>query len=243
MTERDDEYRYSVAWIDCLARGRSLGRSVLIRGDHARADEIGSRNGAVSLPGPRLAAPPWAPRGLLNRATVRLFNEAYYRAAPARETGRIEHLRSFFYPLDAVEGWNRMYGPNGFLQYQFAVPYDRDDALRAALERVSGAGCPSFLAVLKRFGPQEGMLSFPIPGWTLALDIPATFPRLRQILDDLDELIAEAGGRVYMAKDSRLRPDVLAAMYPRLPEWRAVRERIDPDGVMRSDLARRLALT
>ena len=241
MSERDGEYRYSVAWIDCLARGGSLGRSVLIRGDHAPSN--GSGRSGDALGGVRLAAPPWVPGGLLRRSTIRLFNEAYYRAAPRRETGRTEGVREFFYPLDAVGGWNRIYGPSGFLQYQLVVPYGREDALRESLERLSGAGAPSFLAVLKRFGPQRtGMISFPMEGWTLALDIPAAVPGLAPLLDGLDEVVAEAGGRVYLAKDSRLRPDVLAAMYGRLDEWRAARGRVDPGGVMRSDLARRLEL-
>ena len=245
MAARDDEYRYSVAWIDCLARGRSLGRSVLIRGDHAPAAALanGHRAAAFAPPGgTRLAAPPWAPPGLLRRSTVRIFNEAYYRVAPTRETGRLEHLGSFFYPLDSVRNWNRIYGPSGFLQYQLVVPHGAEDALRGALERLSGAGAPSFLAVLKRFGPGRGLLSFPAEGWTLALDLPAALPGLGRLLDALDELVAGAGGRVYLAKDSRLRPDVLAAMYPQLGEWRAVRERVDPEGRMRSDLARRLEL-
>jgi decaprenylphospho-beta-D-ribofuranose 2-oxidase len=240
MTARDDEYRYSVAWIDCLATGASLGRSVLIRGDHASRDEAGDRNG--SGPRLRLGAPAWTPPGLLRRSTIRVFNEAYYRAAPVSETGRVEHLASFFYPLDSVRNWNRIYGPSGFLQYQLVVPDGAEGALREALERLSGAGAPSFLAVLKRFGAQEGLLSFPAEGWTLALDVPAALDGLGPLLDGLDELVATAGGRVYLAKDSRLRPDVLAAMYPRLDEWRAVRDRVDPDGRMRSDLARRLEL-
>ncbi|HEX8742398.1 MAG TPA: FAD-binding oxidoreductase [Thermoleophilaceae bacterium] len=241
MSERDDEYRYSVAWIDCLARGGSLGRSVLIRGDHAEGGNGSAGNGVLG--GVRLSAPAWTPPGLLRRSTIRAFNEAYYRAAPRHETGRVEGVREFFYPLDAVGSWNRIYGPSGFLQYQLVVPYGAEDALRESIERLSAAGTPSFLAVLKRFGEQRtGMISFPMKGWTLALDIPAALPGLTPLLDGLDEIVAGAGGRVYLAKDSRLRPDVLEAMYGRLGEWRAARERVDPGGVMRSDLARRLAL-
>jgi decaprenylphospho-beta-D-ribofuranose 2-oxidase len=243
MTARDDQYRYSVAWIDCLARGKTLGRSVLIRGDHARAEQVAG-GGPPAFGASHLSAPPWMPPGLLRRSTVRAFNEAYYRAAPRHETGRLEPLPSFFYPLDAVRNWNRIYGPSGFLQYQLVVPDGREDVLRMSLERLSRAGCPSLLAVFKRFGPQRtGMMSFPLKGWTLTLDVPAAVPGLGGLLDGLDELVAEAGGRVYLAKDSRLGPDALAAMYPRLREWRAAREQVDPRGVMRSDLARRVGLT
>jgi decaprenylphospho-beta-D-ribofuranose 2-oxidase len=241
----DADHRYSVAWIDCLAQGRSLGRAVLMRGDHARRGDLpaSQRDGPLVPPrGALLAAPPWVPRGLLNRTTVRAFNEAYFRRAPVAEHGRIQPLHSFFFPLDAVRGWNRLYGARGFLQYQCLVPFGAEETLRALLERLSAAGAPSFLAVLKAMGSGRGLLSFPGPGWTLALDVPV-LPWLARLLDELDELVAAVNGRVYLAKDSRLRPNLLPAMYPDLGRWEKIRARLDPDRVMRSDLARRLALS
>jgi decaprenylphospho-beta-D-ribofuranose 2-oxidase len=243
MDARDDEYRYSVAWIDCLARGRRLGRSVLLRGDHATRDELPSGTEALARKrGLALPAPPWVPNGLLRRETIAAFNEVYFRRAPREDRGRLVPLDPFFYPLDGVRGWNAMYGSRGFLQYQFAVPFGREDTVREALERLSGRRVASFLAVLKRFGDQRGLISFPQPGWTLALDIPAAVPGLAGLLDGLDELVAEAGGRVYLAKDSRLRPDLLETMYPQLGRWRELQRQADPNGAMRSDLARRLGL-
>jgi decaprenylphospho-beta-D-ribofuranose 2-oxidase len=239
MATGDDAYAYSVAWIDCLARGGRLGRSVLLRGDHAPAT---LPDPLARVRRPRVPAPPWAPNGLLNRFSIAAFNEAYYRRAPRAERGRLEPLDAYFYPLDAVAGWNRMYGRAGFLQYQLLVPFGAEATLRACLERLSEAGVPSFLAVLKRFGAGAGLLSFPAPGWTLALDIPAGVDGLAPLLDALDAQIAEAGGRVYLAKDSRLRADLLGAMYPELDAWRGMQAALDPSGVMQSDLARRTGL-
>lgn len=234
--------RYSVAWVDLLARGAATGRAVVLRGDHARAHEVADRD-PLAWPGGgvRVPAPPWAPSGLLNRVTATAFNEAWYHAAP-RSREALQPVPAFFHPLDGVPGWNRLYGSRGFLQYQLVVPTGAEDVLRRVVHALSAASVPSFLTVLKRLGPGDGWLSFPVPGWTLALDVPCGVPGLAGLLDDLDAEVAAAGGRVYLSKDSRLRPDVLAAMYPDLERWQAVQAAVDPHGVLRSDLSRRLPL-
>ncbi|MGF0170689.1 FAD-binding protein [Streptomyces sp. Marseille-Q5077] len=244
----DDHYRYSVAWIDLLARGAATGRAVLTRGDHAPLEALREgtrawRDPLAFRPARLPAAPAFLPGGLLNRRTVGWFNELWYRKAPHARTGELQRLSAFFHPLDGVPHWNRIYGRGGFVQYQFVVGHGQEETLRRIVRRISEHRCPSFLAVLKRFGEADpGWLSFPAPGWTLALDIPAGLPGLATLLDTLDEEVAAAGGRVYLAKDSRLRPELLAAMYPRLDAFRALRAEVDPRGVFVSDLARRLGL-
>ena len=245
MDETDADYDYTVAWIDLVARGRSLGRSVLGSGRFARLDELDphEREPLAFEPSLQIPTPPWAPSGLLNRLSIRAFNELWFRKSPVERVDELQSISQFFHPLDMFgHGWNRMYGRRGFLQWQFVVPYGAEETLRHVVETLSSTGCASFLAVLKRFGEGDpGPLSFPMPGWTLALDIPVS-TGIAEILDRLDDDVAAVGGRVYLAKDSRLRPESLPRMYPRLDEFRAVKARVDPDGVLQSDLARRLAI-
>ncbi|MCU1594666.1 MAG: linked oxidase domain protein [Frankiales bacterium] len=222
--------RYSVAWIDLLS---ASGRAVVGRGDHAEGNDL------TYDPSPRLAMPPVP--NLINALTVKAFNELWWRKAPKHHEGR-ESIATFFHPLDGVRSWNRVYGSGGFVQYQFVVPLDADAVLRDAVSALARAKAPTFLAVLKKLGPQPGLMSFPMPGWTLALDVPTALPGLATLLDGLDERVAAAGGRVYLSKDARLRPDLLAAMYPQLPRWQELQAALDPDGVLRSDLSRRLPL-
>ena len=245
MLSTDDRYRYSVAWTDCLARGRNMGRSVLMRGDHALREELPSkyRDAARRLrTGPGATVPPWAPGGMLTPLTVAAFNEAYFRRAPVERRGHIESIATFFHPLDGLLHWNRAYGRRGFVQYQFVVPYGEEDTIRVVLDTLSSQRVPTFVPVLKRFGPGCGMLSFPISGWTMTFDIPAGFAGLSAMLDGFDRLVANAGGRVYLAKDARLQPGIFREMYPELARWQAVRATLDPGRVLQSDLGRRLEL-
>ena len=246
MVEGDDRYDYSVAWIDLLARGASMGRSVLDRGSFATEEEVTAEGirqplefATSQLPSP----PDIVPSGLLNRATIMAFNELWFRKAPASRRDALMSIEAFFHPLDMIAEWNRIYGKRGFLQWQCVVPDEGHEVIRNAVGRLSGAGISSFLAVLKRMGDRNGgHLSFPIRGWTLALDMPVT-PGLGPLLDELDEAVVDAGGRIYLAKDSRVRPELIPLMYPRLEQWREVRSKLDPAGRIHSDLARRLSLS
>ena len=240
----DDAHRYTVCWIDMLASGASMGRGVLTRGDHATTAEVGGDDPLGYSPRQLLSAPPWVPGGLLNKATIRAFNEVWFRRAPRTPHVGIETIPAFFHPLDGVRGWNRLYGSRGFIQYQFIVPIERTDVVRAIVSRFSAAGAASFLAVLKRMGTANaGPISFPMPGWTLSLDVPARAAGLSGLLGECDRLVLDAGGRHYLAKDAHVAPSAVRAGYPRLAEWQEIVHEMDPTGVFRSDLSRRLALT
>lgn len=247
MEARDRDYRYSVAWIDLMAKGRHLGRGVLSQGDHARVDELTPQAAVEPLaydPAQRLAVPPIVPAsGVINHLTVKAFNEAWYRKAPRRRVGRITSIPGYFHPLDFVGSWNRVYGHGGFLQYQVVVPFGEELALRRVVERLAAAGIPSFLAVLKRFGAANpAPLSFPAPGWALALDVPIASKGLTGLLHGLDDLVLDAGGRHYLAKDGHTTPEAIRRGYPRLAEWQAIRRSLDPGRIWASDLSVRLRL-
>ena len=248
MQSGDDDYRYSVAWIDCQSSGSRLGRSVLTRGDHAGLADLPpglARPDKVRRFVPRQLAriPLTPPSGLLNPMSVGAINEFWYRKAPRPQLAKPHHMTGFFHPLDGIGEWNRFYGRRGFLQYQFVVPDAGGEVVRQVIERLTKVKLAAFVNVLKRFGPGDpGPLSFPMPGWTLALDLLVGSEELGPLLDGFDELVLAAGGRLYLAKDSRLAPDTFRAMYPRVDDFLEVKGKVDPDGVLRSDLGRRLGL-
>ncbi len=243
MVEGDDAYRYSVAWIDSVAPS---GRGVLTRGDHAPVEMLTDRRALDPLaydPKVIATAPRLFPSFLLNSLSARAFNEAWYRKAPVSREGELQSIGAFFHPLDGIQEWNRVYGPQGFLQYQFVVPDSGAHLVATTLRRLRDVGAPGYLTVLKRFGAANpAPLSFPQPGWTLAIDIPARVPGLAEVFNELDQLVLAEGGRLYLAKDSRMSPEMMAASYPRLSEWQRVRDRMDPNQKFTSDLARRLLL-
>ncbi|MCX6431852.1 MAG: FAD-binding oxidoreductase [Actinobacteria bacterium] len=243
MIAGDDAYRYSVAWIDSA---HPSGRGVLTRGDHAPVDQLTGDARSTPLgyrPKVLATAPKLIPSGLVNPLTMRAFNEAWFRKAPKSRRGELQQIGAFFHPLDILQDWNRGYGPAGFLQYQFAVPDDAGHLVGTTLKALRKIGAISPVTVLKRFGAaNQAPLSFPQPGWTLAIDVPAGVTGLAATLDRLDALVLAAGGRLYLAKDSRMSPAMMAAAYPRLGEWQRVRDDMDPNGVFTSDLARRLSL-
>jgi FAD/FMN-containing dehydrogenase len=237
---------YTVAWIDCLARGRKLGRGILMRGHHARRDDLSVRLRDRPFDRPHrqynlgFDFPAW----VLNSASIRAFNDLYYRLQSRRSQPFIADYESFFFPLDRIGSWNRMYGKRGFVQYQCVLPAAQAcPGMQALLEALAGASQSSYLSVLKRFGPEgRGLLSFPVEGYTLTLDLPVSDPSLFRFLDRLDGIVLEHGGRVYLAKDARLKPETFREMYPRLEEWLAIKRVVDPDNRFASDLARRLGI-
>lgn len=221
--ESPDDFEYTVAWIDCLSRGAQLGRGLLQRANHAN-----SLARSIHAPARRISIPFTPPFSLINGASLRLFNTAYYHwQRGARVRSRV-HFEPFFYPLDRVPHWNRLYGPRGFYQYQCVIPSATGrDATKALIGTIARSGQGSMLAVLKPFGTLNslGMLSFPIKGVTLALDFPNRGKRLEQVFKELDGIVHSAGGRLYPAKDGRMPGGLFRSGYPR---WSDFARFVDP---------------
>ena len=241
ISQRDS--RHAVAWLDLVASGRRLGRGIIAFADHLGIADLAvpERRDPFRL-AVRRTVPAWAPGGLITHATIRRANDARFAIARPSST-RIVPVEAFLHPLDRLADASRVYGSSGVVEHHVVLPDHRVDVLETVVATIVARRAPAALAALKRLGSGSGLLSFPLPGWSLAVDYPARWPGLARLLDDLDELVAVAGGRVYLAKDSRLRQDLVPLMYPELERWREIQRRLDPDRQMRSDLDRRLALT
>ena len=243
--EDAQEATYSVAWIDCLGTGARLGRSLVMIGEHAAPGDLPPEHAGAPFaikPKRKLTIPFDFPSITLNAYTLRAFNTLYYRAG-ARKTGtRLVDWDSYFYPLDAILGWNRIYGRKGFAQFQCVLPLDRAKAgLEALLDEIARAGSGSFLAVLKRFGKQDSAFSFPMEGYTLALDFPVN-PKTLALLERLDRITLDHGGRFYLAKDSRMSAATLRASDGRVGDFQSLRDARGLTGRFRSAQAERLEL-
>ena len=222
--ESDRGFEYTVAWLDCVASGDSLGRGIYMRGNHAGPEHTNSQPHRP----PRLSVPVEFPNIALNHLSIKAFNTLYYARLMKKVTRAVVHYDPFFYPLDAVNDWNRIYGRRGFFQYQFVMPFGKNhDAIRQVLATIAKSGQGSFLAVMKTFGnvKSPGWLSFPRPGFTLALDFPNQGRKTRSLFEELDKIVLGAGGRFYSAKDACMSPRAFQSTYP---EWKKFSEMIDP---------------
>ncbi|WAL65417.1 FAD-binding oxidoreductase [Amycolatopsis cynarae] len=241
----EDNYTYSSGWFDAISQGSKLGRAAFSRGSLAKLDELPPklRANPLKFDAIQLATlPDVFPNGLANKLTFSTLGELWYRKSPKQKRGVVENLTAFYHPLDLFGEWNRAYGSHGFLQYQFSTPLNAHEELRRILVKVAGSGHYSFLNVFKQMGEgNRAPLSFPHPGWMVCLDFPIK-AGLSRFCRELDEEVLSIGGRLYTAKDSRTTPENFAKMYPRLEEWRKVRQSVDPEGVFASDMSRRLEL-
>ncbi len=237
LLEERSRWPYAVAWLDCQSRGAALGRGILMMGRWASAAE--APEGAPKS-GPRFGIPFRFPRGVVNRHTLRILNRLWYLRHPGQRQARIVGPESFFYPLDRIANWHRVFGPRGFTQYQCVIPAE-PAVYREFLERFQRGGGSSFVTVFKDCGAAgKGPLSFPQPGASLALDIPIRGDRTRALVDSLNDFVVAQGGRIYLAKDAFTSPEHFRRMYSRLSEFEALRERWDPECRISSTQSRRL---
>ena len=243
MIEADKKYKYSVAWVDCFS---AKGRGILTCGEHLDLRNLEKKkiDNYLTYKNNSLAkAPPFIPNGILNQFTARAFNAAWFRKTPNSLEQEPQTIGQYFYPLDRIDNWNNIYGSKGFIQYQFVIPDKSSDLLKKILDILRKNYVTSFLTVLKRFGdPNLAPISFPQKGWTLAIDIPSSVSNIFEILDNLDELVASANGKIYLAKDSRMSENIFKSTYPRYREWKEIKDYADPKNIFYSDLAQRLQI-
>ncbi len=238
-------YTYSMAWIDCLKGGKNFGRSIMMMGEHATLEELNSNQRKKPLTGKvgrDINMPINLPGFVLNALSVKAFNWLYFHKNVKKVIENTVHYDPFFYPLDSILHWNRMYGKGGFVQYQFVLPINNsEEGLVKIMNRIRQKGWGSFLSVLKLFGKQESLISFPMEGYTLALDFPLK-KGLFAFLDELDELVLELGGRIYLTKDARMKAATFENSYPHSQEFLSILKKINPDLIIQSDLAKRLSI-
>ncbi len=244
LFEQTKQDTYSVAWIDCLQKGNAIGRSVLMTGEHASAAEASqTSNNLATHKKPSLSIPLYFPHFALNTFSIKAFNWLYYHKNLRSKSENIVHYDPFFYPLDAILNWNKMYGKRGFTQYQFVIPKEAGyTTMHKILKTIAESGQGSFLAVLKLFGNQESLISFPMEGYTLALDF-AIKPELFPLLDRLDKLVLEVGGRIYLTKDVRMTKDTFFKSYPHAEQFINICKSINPSCTFRSVQSDRLGIT
>ncbi|MEJ7914482.1 MAG: FAD-binding protein, partial [Chitinophagaceae bacterium] len=238
-------YTYSVAWIDCLQKGADFGRSILMLGEHAVPGDLSLEDQKDPLKYPRsrqVSFPFNLPSFALNELTVKAFNFVYYEKNRTREIDNVVSYEPFFYPLDAVLHWNRGYGKKGFVQYQFVLPLQSKAGLVQILQRISDEGLGSFLAVLKVFGKQDDLISFPTEGYTLALDFPVR-NHIFSFLDELDEIVLQHGGRIYLSKDARMKKEIFWRSYANATRFCEIVKHYNPGFSINSLQAQRLHIT
>lgn len=242
LFEENTASTYSVAWIDCLKQGTSFGRSILILGEHAGTDDVNHAKFLVPKEKSLVTVPFYFPSFVLNGFSVKVFNALYYAKNYKKVIDSVVHYDSFYYPLDSILDWNKIYGKKGFVQYQFVLPVSTSrNGLVDILTRINKRGTGSFLAVLKLFGEQDNLISFPMKGYTLALDFPIR-PGLFGFLDELDAVVADYGGRIYLSKDARMKKEIFWKTYPHAPAFREILKRYDPENRFVSHLSERLTL-
>ncbi|MBX3257417.1 MAG: FAD-binding oxidoreductase [Chitinophagaceae bacterium] len=241
--EKNQHYNYSVAWVDTLAKGKKLGSGVLTVGDAAVFKDLPASLQKDPLKVhtiSKLTVPFFMPGFVLNNVTVRVLNRliAFVQNSPKE----FVHYEKFFFPLDMINNWNRGYGKRGFIQYQFVIPEKGgEQVLREIMEMIAASGCTPFLNVFKKMGEGQGILSFPFAGYTLAIDFPVT-KGLKDFTRRLDQKVLEAGGRLYLGKDSMMEKEMFQKMYPQYAEWLAIKQKYDPQNTFTSDIAKRLGL-